>query len=269
MSAGAILFRRQNSGKLADALEIGAIGLGFAYLTLAVRQYFHPGGLLASDVQFAEWGTWIVVWLLYGIGLMLLHDRTARKIHRYAGLAVGMVAIASAVLVPGLTANPLISRNEVGETLIFNRVLWVYGVPAVLAVVLARMLRRRELRIPSWVAGSAALVLGFLTLTLEVRQAFQGSLLYGGTTTNAELYTYSLVWVLFAIALLVTAIATRGTVVRYGSVVIMLIAVVKVFLVDTAQLEDLYRVMSLFGLGVTLMVLAWLYQRFVFRELRS
>ena len=33
--------------------------------------------------------------------------------------------------------------------------------------------------------------------------------------------------------------------------------------------EDLYRVMSLFGLGVTLMLLAWLYQRFVFRELRS
>ena len=124
-------------------------------------------------------------------------------------------------------------------------------------------------RVPSWIAGSAALVLGFLTLTLEVRQAFQGSLLHGGVMTNAELYTYSLVWVLFAIALLVTGIATRGTVVRYGSAAIMLIAIGKVFLVDTAQLEDLYRVLSLFGLGVTRMLLAWLYQRFVFREIRS
>jgi uncharacterized membrane protein len=267
--AGAILFRREGSGKLADALEIGAIALGFAYITLAVRQYFHPGDLDDVGVQFAEWGTWIVAWLLYGIGLMVLHGRTARKIHEYAGLAAGTLAIGTALLIPGFGENPLWNSNAVGETMIFNRVLWVYGVPAVLAVVLARMLRRREMRVPSWIAGSAALVLGFLTLTLEVRQAFQGSLLNGGVTTNAELYAYSLVWVLFAIALLVTGIATRGTVVRYGSAAVMLIAIGKVFLVDTAQLEDLYRVMSLFGLGVTLMVLAWLYQRFVFRELRS
>ena len=115
----------------------------------------------------------------------------------------------------------------------------------------------------------AALVLGFLTLTLEVRQAFHGTVLRGGATTNAEMYTYSLVWVLFAISLLVAGIVTRGTVLRYGSTVVMLVAVGKVFLVDTARLEDLYRVFSLFGLGVTLMVLAYLYQRFVFRETRS
>jgi uncharacterized membrane protein len=267
--AGAMLFRREGSSKLAGALEIGAIALGFAYITLGVRQYFHPGALDDLDVQLAEWGTWIVAWLVYGIGLMVLHERTGRKIHHYAGLIVSMSAIGFAIFVPGLVENPLIASNEVGETMIVNRVLWVYGIPAVLAVVLARMLRRRAMRVPSWVAGSAALVLGFLTLTLEVRQAFQGSSLYGGVMSNAELYTYSLVWVLFAIALLVTGIATRGTVVRYGSAAIMLIAIGKVFLVDTAQLEDLYRVLSLFGLGVTLMLLAWLYQRFVFREIRS
>ena len=44
----------------------------------------------------------------------------------------------------------------------------------------------------------------------------------------------------------------------------MLVAVGKVFLVDTANLQDLYRVFSLFGLGVSLMLLAYLYQRFVF-----
>jgi uncharacterized membrane protein len=44
----------------------------------------------------------------------------------------------------------------------------------------------------------------------------------------------------------------------------MALAVGKVFLVDTARLEGLYRVFSLLGLGVTLMLLAYLYQRFVF-----
>jgi uncharacterized membrane protein len=111
-----------------------------------------------------------------------------------------------------------------------------------------------------------ALVFGLLTLSLEVRQAFHGNLLNQGGTTNAEMYTYSLVWVLFAIALLVAGIVTYGVVLRYGSAAVMTLAVGKVFLVDTANLKDLYRVFSLFGLGITLMLLAYLYQRFVFRE---
>jgi uncharacterized membrane protein len=41
--------------------------------------------------------------------------------------------------------------------------------------------------------------------------------------------------------------------------------VFKVFLSDTANLRDLYRVFSLLGLGASLLLLAYLYQRFVFR----
>jgi uncharacterized membrane protein len=42
--------------------------------------------------------------------------------------------------------------------------------------------------------------------------------------------------------------------------------VAKVFLYDTANLSDLYRVFSFLGLGASLLLLAWVYQRFVFRE---
>ncbi len=41
-------------------------------------------------------------------------------------------------------------------------------------------------------------------------------------------------------------------------------AVFKVFLFDTSSLEGIYRVLSLFGLGGALFVLAYLYRRFVF-----
>jgi uncharacterized membrane protein len=66
--------------------------------------------------------------------------------------------------------------------------------------------------------------------------------------------------------LLVAGILTRGAVLRFGSAVIMLLSVGKVFLVDTAHLEGLLRVFSLLGLGASLMLLAFLYQRFVFRD---
>jgi len=53
-------------------------------------------------------------------------------------------------------------------------------------------------------------------------------------------------------------------VLKYGSALFMALAVGKVFLYDTANLEDLYRVLSLFGLGLVLLGLSWFYQRFVF-----
>jgi len=265
-TAGALLFRRSGSGKFADLLEAGAMVLGFAYLSLSIRQYFHPGDLDALDVMFAEWGAYTVVWLLYGLALFALNAKSGRRIHMLAAAAAGLLALGQGLLIQVLFGNPLFHAYEVGTTLIFNRVLFVYGLPAVLALLLAKRFERLALKLPSLVAGSMALVFAWCTLTLEIRQAFQGSLLNRGTTSNAELYTYSLVWVLFAIALLVAGIATRGSVLRYGSALVMALAIGKVFLVDTAQLEDLYRVFSLFGLGVTLMLLAFLYQKFVFRE---
>ena len=46
----------------------------------------------------------------------------------------------------------------------------------------------------------------------------------------------------------------------------MLLAVGKVFLYDMSELKDLYRVLSFFGLGVSLLALGYIYQRFVLRE---
>ena len=66
--------------------------------------------------------------------------------------------------------------------------------------------------------------------------------------------------------LLGAGVLSRLDTLRYGSLAVLLIAVGKVFLIDTSSLENLYRVMSFFGLGVTLIGLGYLYQRLVFRR---
>ena len=45
----------------------------------------------------------------------------------------------------------------------------------------------------------------------------------------------------------------------------MVITLGKVFLHDLGELEDLYRVGSLVGLAVSLIIVSLVYQRFVFR----
>jgi uncharacterized membrane protein len=112
-------------------------------------------------------------------------------------------------------------------------------------------------------------VLALLCVTLEVRQYFHGALLQGGATSSAEMYTNSAAFVIFGSVLLVLAIVTKGVILRWASLAVMLLAVVKVFLFDLSALRDLYRVFSLLGLGASLLLLAFLYQRFVFRSADS
>ena len=57
-----------------------------------------------------------------------------------------------------------------------------------------------------------------------------------------------------------------GKMLRYASLAVMLLVIAKVFLYDMANLSDLWRVLSFLGLGVSLLALTWVYQRFVFRE---
>jgi uncharacterized membrane protein len=268
-AVGALLFRRLGRERSASILEGGAIVFGFAFLTLQIRQYFHAGDIGATRFELAEFGAFTVVWLLYGLALMLLHRSTERRLHLTSGAVIGTIGIVQGLLVQGLFRSPLFHADPVGTMMIFNVVLFAFGLPAILALFLARELSRAGEVWPARLAGVASLLFAFLTLSLEARQAFQGSLLDSGEVTNAEMYTYSLVWILFGTALLVAGIVTRGHVLRYGSAAVMLLAVGKVFLVDTANLQDLYRVFSLFGLGVSLMILAFLYQRYVFGGGRS
>lgn len=262
----AALFRQQNRQRLATALEGAAILFVGALLTLEVRLLFHAGDLDALDIPLMEWGSFAVVWLVYSLGLLLLHRRVAHRVIRDLGYLFCLLGLVEGLGIPGLLYNPLFHDTPVGETIVLNRLLFLYALPALLAVLLARQFQLAGKAVASRLAGSAALAFAFLTITLEVRQAFHGTLLQAGETTNAEMYTYSLAWVLFATTLLVAGILTRGAVLRFGSAVIMLLSVGKVFLVDTAHLEGLLRVFSLLGLGTSLMLLAFLYQRFVFRD---
>ena len=53
---------------------------------------------------------------------------------------------------------------------------------------------------------------------------------------------------------------------RWFSLGLTVVTLGKVFLYDLGELHDLYRVVSLVGLAVSLMLVSLLYQRFVFKR---
>jgi len=261
--------RRMEDARLATLLEAGALAFTFTLATLAVRQLYHPGRLAAGTIGLEEWGALIVAWKVLAGGLLLANRRWLPLLPSLEwGGRLGLLGGAALMIVGPLGVdNPLWESEPVGETVIFNLLLWVYGVPAVLFGLAATELRKRESRLAP-VFAILSVVLAFALVSLEVRQAFQGSLLNGPATSIVERWFYSVAWILFGAALLVLGVTRREKMLRYASLVVVLVAVAKVFLYDTSNLPDLWRVFSFLSLGVSLLALAWVYQRFVVGESR-
>lgn len=248
-------------------LRVGAIALTACFVGMQVRNGFHFTDLHAGKITLFEWATYGLGWGALGAVLALLGKRYAAKpLLSQAGLVVGLLGVGTALFGTVLIANPLWTDASVGTPIFFNGLWYLYG-PTILGMaILAKLLRKHGQPGRAIAVGSAAIAVGFLLVCLLVRQGFSadGVLAIDGRPISAEWYAYSLAWVLLAIGLLVGGILTGLNTLRYGSMAVMLLAVGKVFALDTAQLADLYRVFSFLGLGVTLLVLGYVYQRFVF-----
>jgi len=153
---------------------------------------------------------------------------------------------------------------SVGRWPLVNTLALAYLLPALLIVGLTWQFARY---LPAWLhyaLAGLALLLGLLWLKLEVRHAYQpGGLGMWHATSDAESWTVSAVWIIAALVLFGAGIWSRIAVLRYGGLAILVVSVLKVFLIDMAGLEGLYRVASFLGLGLSLVAIGFVYQRFV------
>jgi uncharacterized membrane protein len=260
---GGIALRRAKTDISSLHLDWGAIGIGIGGLTLWVRQAFNPGSI-TEPPSVMEWSALTSLWLVTGAALLIAGARYKREHVVMAGSIAAFGSAGLIGLVFGVSHNPMWYRVEVGNIPYINLLLLWYGVPALITGWLAVVCRRRELRRHALFFAVASLGITFMLLSLETRQLFHGSILVGQTSGSLETLSYSGVWVLYGTALLVLGIRRSSNVLRYASLAVMLLAVAKVFLFDTGDLDGLMRVAALMGLGASLLLLSYLYQRFVF-----
>jgi len=78
--------------------------------------------------------------------------------------------------------------------------------------------------------------------------------------------TYSLAWGVFAIVMLLIGIRSSSQGARYASLGLLTVTIIKVFLHDLWSLGQLFRVASFVGLAVMLILVSFLYQKFIARE---
>jgi uncharacterized membrane protein len=68
-------------------------------------------------------------------------------------------------------------------------------------------------------------------------------------------------WAAYAAALIVAGFYQRYAPIRYFGIGLFALTTLKVFFADLAQLDRIYRVLSVMGLGVLLLLTSFLYQR--------
>ncbi|GGF07416.1 membrane protein [Aliidongia dinghuensis] len=83
-------------GSFRRGLAVYALVAGFAWISLQIRQIFHPDDLsvFTGDIDDAELWAWSGGWLLYGVGLMVVGIRSGARLVRLAALGVvGLVCV--------------------------------------------------------------------------------------------------------------------------------------------------------------------------------
>ena len=219
---------------------------------------------LIFPIQFER--QWITIaWALEGAALLWLFHRLPHPGLRVVGAALLVVSFVR------LALNPLVfsSYGRSGRP-ILNWYLYAYGIVTICLIAGARLLvpprhKLSGLNVPP-ILYSLATIMAFLLLNIEIADYFSGAgprLIFNFSASFAQDMTYSLAWAVFAFAVLTIGFKINNSPTRYAGVALLIVTLVKLFLHDLWRLGGLYRIGSLIGLAVVLMLVSFIYQRFL------
>lgn len=263
----ALSFRAQTDDRLVTLLEGLRVIFAILLISAEIRIWIH-GTTVYYGVNFAETAAQSVAWLAVGWSRLRAFARSQRFADKWSGIV--LVALGTIVTFAGslIIANPVLTRENVGAWPLFNLLALGFVGPAVLIWAISRLdlawLKASPMRIA--IAGAGVLVLLFAYLTLETRHMFQGPVMRPWPISQAETYTYSVVWLIFAFVILMYGLIKKRAVARYAALLVMVVTVLKVFLSDMGDLQGLWRVASFLGLGLSLVGIGFLYQRFLYQS---
>lgn len=176
-------------------------------------------------------------------------------------LLVFAVANYGLILLWTLGSSTLVYRG-IGTTPLVNLLLLAYGTP----VLFGWLCWRYYLRVVQRFALAFAALAAFVFIAVEIMHLWRGHVQLDGDMTDAELYTYSIVWLLLAVAAILGGVWRFGTGCYRTGMALLVLVIAKLFLVDMAGLTGLLRVASFMGMGLGLLAIAYLHQRLQLRS---
>ncbi len=268
--------RRNDTGQYAIEVGAGLVGAQLLTLSLATSEidaYWAVRGATGAW-SMARTGLQSMVWTAIGVTIAWLGLVWQQQWMRAVGGLLLTVAI-------GLVIWLQFARVPLTYVVMANSRVTSVVVVIALLVGLARLYRQYGQPQAATIPAFAVLVLtaNALMLLLLTSEATAYWRLRDGLSTSAaglnsmadgqfardqfaREMTLSITWALYATGLIVAGIRKQYAPVRYLAIAIFGVTIGKVFLFDLPRLGEIYRVLSIIGLGIALLVTSYLYHRF-------
>ena len=232
---------------------IGTAGLATVSVHIGFKHLF---GIADADafirLGMAERTVWEM--LLAGAAIALWQRRPL------VGHLLAAASVAHFAWFTLLLHDPLWTLQAVGRWSVANLLLPAFGTAFALLWYARRLpLAAWAFRVREW--AQMVLILTFAAATL--RQAFHGSILPDGPLGGTENIARSVLLIALSAGFLRHGIRAGLRDWRIASLVLMLVAVAKVFVVDAAGLDGLLRIASFAALGFSLIGIGWFYARYL------
>jgi uncharacterized membrane protein len=234
---------RQRSQIFLESAVFSTTGLLVSVILYRFISYQNP----VEGAEFAfrtHWGLGLgaTTWIVLGIAQL-------KRLEAGGGLAFIRKILGSLFL--------LFGALQLGIA-VFNTLIPAYLLPAIVMAVGGFWLAKMPTLIRR-IFFAFAVALSALWLTLTIRHFWRGA---DGmslqTIEQNELYTYTVALLSIGAALFYQSLARHNALLRRAGLIVIGLAVAKVFLVDISGLGGLIRVFSLLFLGAALAGLAWL-----------
>ena len=222
---------------------------------------------LTIAIPLKAHGRWLTIgWLVQGAALIWVASRIGSKLLQILALLCSILGLIALVIV-----NPPAST-----TLFFNQRFGTYCVAIAASVFIGWVATRTRAASssedsPGWleIAGAAVLAtnaLILLALGWEIHSYWWNLRWHGESQfySNYQMYaqfTYSALFMAFGAVLLTAGFWRRSAFIRWQGLVLLAVAIGKVFLLDVSQLSQGYRILSFLGLGALLLAVSFVYQR--------
>jgi len=259
-AASKIFTESKNNDRLMTTLKAGWIILLISFVTLEIRALFSDENTLSSDPSDLEIALQSLNWSIATVILMWREIKDNDALLGILRRVMTVVSLLGLFIGGGIANNIFFGTIDPGPFSVLNLQFLQIFIPSLLygfKAYLARLSgKTKSLKLYSAVAFFGI----WFWISAEVRHFFHPN---GGHSpeSNWEIYSYSLVWILYAIAVLVVGLKRRNETIRLAGLGVLSVVVLKVFLSDMSALEGLARALSFMGLGGALIGIGYLYQK--------
>ncbi|MDS7596622.1 DUF2339 domain-containing protein [Agrobacterium tumefaciens] len=265
--ASAWLLRDWPGFRARNFLQAIASLMALLAVAILIRHAMNGGTLDDSVPTLGEQSIYTLLTIGFSGVLMTLDLKSPSPVFRYGSMIAGVIAVINVLTMHFFTLNPYFTGENTGGLPFLNLLLIGYLLPALAYGGLAYYARgKRPVAYVSLLSVAGA-TLGFAWATLSVRRFWQGENIADWKGfLQGETYSYSVVWLLIGVALLVLGSRFNARSLRIASAAFVLISVAKAFVIDMSNLEGVLRALSFIGLGVVLIGIGLFYQKILTRK---